>query len=193
MKIYKYENYDDYVNNQIEANHAKLKSVYVEKKTIKKIYRDKKEAARILCHGTRNAAEQKYFKKYFRKAEVIGTELSDTADQFPMTVRHDFNEVKEEWLGAFDIVYSNAIDHAFDPNNTIRIWAQQLAPSGRLYLEHGFGEKDNRARAWDPVEIDDSELRELFTKNGLRLVGTFESTGLKGRVPSLVDIIENKA
>jgi hypothetical protein len=36
MKIYKYENYDDYVNNQIEANHAKLKSVYVEKKTIKK-------------------------------------------------------------------------------------------------------------------------------------------------------------
>ena len=37
MKIYEYKNYEEYLDNQIEANVKKLKNIYVEKKTIRKI------------------------------------------------------------------------------------------------------------------------------------------------------------
>jgi hypothetical protein len=41
MKIYEYKNYEEYLDNQIEANVKKLKNIYVEKKTIRKICEDK--------------------------------------------------------------------------------------------------------------------------------------------------------
>lgn len=189
MKVYEYKNYEEYLESQVEANVAKLKMVYVEKKTINKICEDAKSATKILCHGTRNAAEQFYFKENFPNAEIIGTEVSHTADKFPMTVQHDFNESKTEWVGQFDIVYSNAFDHAFDPIKTIQIWADQVKLGGKLYLEHGYGEEDNRARPWDPVEINDEELKQLFKNVNLKLERTFESTGLKGRVPCRVYVL----
>ena len=191
MKTYEYANYDEYLNSQVEANVKKLRNVYVEKRTIKRVCENKKEAATILCHGTRNAAEQFYFKEFFKSAEIIGTEVSHTASQFPMTVQHDFNVEKKEWIGKFDIVYSNAFDHAFDPINTIKIWSNQLSPTGKLYLEHGYGPDDNRSRRSDPLEINDSELRELFKSTGLHLELMFESTGVNGKVPCRVYVLTN--
>ena len=191
MKTYEYANYDEYLNSQVEANVKKLRNVYVEKRTIKRVCKNKKEAATILCHGTRNAAEQFYFKEFFKSAEIIGTEVSHTASQFPMTVQHDFNVEKKEWIGKFDIVYSNAFDHAFDPINTIKIWSNQLSPTGKLYLEHGYGPDDNRSRRSDPLEINDSELRELFKSTGLHLELMFESTGVNGKVPCRVYVLTN--
>lgn len=189
MKVYEYKSYNEYLENQIEANVKKLKNIYVEKKTINKICEDKKQAERILCHGTRNAAEQYYFKENFPNAEIIGTEVSHTASEFPMTVQHDFNEVNDQWVGYFDIVYSNAFDHAFDPIKTIKVWADQIKSTGKLYLEHGYGPDDNNARPWDPVEIYDDELRQLFKNTGLILESVFESTGLKGKVPCRVYVL----
>ena len=167
MKIYEYKNYEEYLDNQIEANVKKLKNIYVEKKTIRKICEDKTVAGKILCHGTRNAAEQFYFKESFPDAEIIGTEVSHTASKFPMTVQHDFNNVREDWVGYFDVVYSNAFDHCFDPISTIKVWADQMSP----------------------VEIYDDELRQLFNNTGLQLESTFESTGLKGKVPCRVYVL----
>jgi hypothetical protein len=106
-----------------------------------------------------------------------------------MTVQHDFNNVREDWVGYFDVVYSNAFDHCFDPISTIKVWADQMSPTGKLYLEHGYGPDDNNARPWDPVEIYDDELRQLFNNTGLQLESTFESTGLKGKVPCRVYVL----
>jgi|TARA_B110000305_G_C19430247_1_gene635885 hypothetical protein len=189
MKVYEYKNYEEYLENQIEANVKKLKNIYVEKRTIRKICEDKKQATKILCHGTRNAAEQFYFKESFPDAEIIGTEVSHTASKFPMTVQHDFNNVREDWVGYFDVVYSNAFDHCFDPIRTIKVWSDQMSSTGKLYLEHGYGPDDNNARPWDPVEIYDDELRQLFKSTGLQLESTFESTGLKGKVPCRVYVL----
>ena len=61
----------------------------------------------ILCHGTRRGLEQQYIIEYFENIEnleVIGTEISYTATQFPNTIEWDFHEVKDEWIGNVDIM-----------------------------------------------------------------------------------------
>tara|TARA_A200000159_G_scaffold78039_1_gene72277 strand:- start:1111 stop:1683 length:573 start_codon:yes stop_codon:yes gene_type:complete len=189
MKQYEYKDYNEYVDSQKDANREKQHMVYVEQKTINKVASDKGIAHNIMCHGTRRAVEQQFFKICYPDANIIGTEVG-IADKWPMTIQHDFNLQKEEWIGHFDIVYSNSFDHVFDPIKTLTVWADQLSPNGRIYLEHGYGDNDNRARPWDPLEINDNELRDLFNRVGLKLVSTFDSTGLKGREPSKVYVLE---
>lgn len=186
MKIHQYNSYEDYVAAQIEANIRKLNNIWVEKKTIQDIKQRQPLANTILCHGTRNAAEQKYFQEYYPTAEIIGTEISHTADQFPMTVQWDFHNVKQNWIGKFDIVYSNAIDHSYDPTKLLTTWRDQLSDEGNLYIEHGYSEQDNYSRPSDPLEIHDEEIKYLITTVGMKLVDIFVTTGIKGRCPSRV-------
>ncbi|MBK6621188.1 MAG: hypothetical protein IPG32_10020 [Saprospirales bacterium] len=49
--------------------------------------------------------------------EVIGTEISDSASKFSHTIEWDFHEVKPEWIGRADFIYSNSFDHSYDPEN----------------------------------------------------------------------------
>ena len=93
MKIYEYESYEEYVAIQTEANKKKLRRnhSFVKKSTIDLIKSIHPEAHLILCHGTRGGHEQRYFKEAYPNAQVIGTEISDTAMEFPMTVKHDFH------------------------------------------------------------------------------------------------------
>ena len=189
MKIYQYKNHEEYVAAQVEANVRKIKNVWVDRHTIKTISARHDHAHRILCHGTRNAAEQRYFQEFFPAAWIMGTEISPTADQFPMTVQWDFHEVNLDWTGTMDIVYSNAIDHSYDPVLALRTWADQLAPGGTLYVEHAYAPEDNYARASDPLEIHDPEIREIIQSLGLTLEHTFDTTGIKGRCPCRVYVI----
>ena len=106
MKIYKYENYDEYVSEQTRANKLKLASVWVQKSTMDQIKQRVSNPKAIICHGTRNGSEQNYFNQVYGDIEIIGTEISETAEQFNMTVQHDFHEQKEEWVEHFDILYS---------------------------------------------------------------------------------------
>ncbi len=175
MKIYQYANHAEYVAAQIEANVRKIHLVWVNRQTIETIAARHVQAQAILCHGTRNATEQRYFLEFFPHAKIIGTEISPTADQFPMTTQWDFHEVNADWTGRMDIVYSNAIDHSYDPVLALRVWADQLAANGRLYVEHAYAPEDNYARASDPLEIHDPEIREIIQDLGLLLEGTFDT------------------
>ena len=109
MKLHQYENYDEYVKEQTQANVAKLKNVWVRENAIQKVVSYKPFASSILCHGTRNGRELEYFKKFLPHAEVVGTEISHTATQFKNTIQHDFHEVREDFVGKFDIVYSKSL------------------------------------------------------------------------------------
>lgn len=191
MKIYQYKNHEEYVAAQVEANVRKIKNVWVDRRTIEIISAKHDSVTKILCHGTRNAKEQKYFQEFFPTAEILGTEISPTADQFPMTVQWDFHEVNADWVESMDIVYSNAIDHSYDPVLALRTWANQLAPNGRLYVEHAYAPEDNYARASDPLEIYDPELKEIFADLGLHLQSTFDTTGIKGRCPCRVYVLHS--
>ena len=46
-----------------------------------------------LCHGTRTGKEQEWFRKYL-SCDVVGTEISETATQFPFTIQWDFHKSK---------------------------------------------------------------------------------------------------
>jgi SAM-dependent methyltransferase len=91
---------------------------------------------RILCHGSRNGAEVRWFKQHAAGAQVLGTDIADTATRFPDMVQWDFHDLKPEWVGAWDVVYSNSWDHAFDPERAFGNWVRCLAPDGLLLLEH---------------------------------------------------------
>jgi len=95
-----------------------------------------------LTHGTRCGFEQKYFiealKEKGEKVSVLGTEISPNATDFPYTIVWDFHKVKPEWEGHTDFVYSNALDHSYNPEHAIRQWMKEVAPEGVLILEHNY-------------------------------------------------------
>ena len=163
-KVYPFESYDEYVKVQTDINKEKLNWVYVKRKVIKAIADDVVAASCILCHGTRNGAEQKYFKQYWPHAYVLGTEISDTATQFPDTVQWDMQIEKKEWLGKFDIVYSNAFDHCIYPEQTLETWKNQLCLRGSLFLE--YSEQQSVYQASDPLDATLSEVKQMLKDAG---------------------------
>jgi len=113
-----------------------------------------------LCHGTRRGKEQEWFRKYL-KAEVIGTEISETSIKFPYTIQWDFHKVKDEWIEKVDFIYSNSLDHSYDPKYCLKQWFRCLRKGGICII--------NFTNFHTPLysnELDPSG----FTKNGLTLL-----------------------
>lgn len=102
-----------------------------------------------LCHGTRRGLEQQWFRERLG-CEVIGTEISETATQFPHTIQWDFHEVKPEWLGQADFIYSNAFDHSYDPALCINRWMSCLKPQGLCVIEHSSAHGPQGTSELDP-------------------------------------------
>ncbi len=135
-----YESYEQYRQVQTQANKRKIERVWADERTLSALCDELREAMpdqaglRGICHGTRNGFEQRFMAEY-GGFDVIGTEISDTADQFERTVQWDFHDVKEDWVGKFDFVYSNALDHAYNPSLAVETWLNQLNSTGLLALE----------------------------------------------------------
>jgi hypothetical protein len=132
--------YNLYKQIQTEGNKWKLKSVFALEANIRELCHRLETMIPsidfVLCHGTRNAAEQKFFETALTKpATILGTEISDTASQFPMTIEWDFHEVKPEWIGAVDVIYSNSWDHSYDPQKLFSAWLSCLRLRGVMALE----------------------------------------------------------
>ena len=181
MEIYKYDSYGHYLKSQIEGNLIKIETLvkkntaYVHEKTIMSVVKRKPNAKNILCHGTRNAKEQLYFLQNIPNAYVIGSEVSTNASDFPHTIQHDFNQVKEEWIGQFDIVYSNSFDHSITPLETLEVWRDQLNEDGLLFLEHTLEKKNHISSLIDPLKIEKDELIDLIATAEMNLVEEFRS------------------
>jgi hypothetical protein len=189
MEIWKYKDYNDYVESQTFYNKAKLTWVYVKESTINQIAKRFPKASSVLCHGTRNGAEQKYFTKALPNAYVIGTEISDTATQFPMTVQQDFSEPREEFLNKFDIIYSNSIDHSIDPEKTLTTWKNQLSPTGRLCIE--YSEQQSVCERADPLKATNEEILEIVSKVGMRCVDSFTNNVTAGGVVFICEVVHD--
>ena len=183
MKIYNYESYDEYVEEQTKANKKKITNVWVRENVLSIIKMYYKTPDIILCHGTRNAAEQKIFKKFYPEAKIMGTEISETASQFPNTINHDFHEELPQYVGKCDIVYSNSFDHSYDPEKCMKTWVGQVKEGGHLFLELMIG-YENRSKASDPLEISRQEVINLAEKQGMKYLIT--ETGRIGQSELLV-------
>ena len=161
MKLWKYKNYEEYVKVQTDGNVSKLKNIWVDETCIKNIAEIKPLAKNIICHGTRNGTEQKLFKKYIPAAKVIGTEISHTANQFENTIEHDFHNPIKEYIGKFDILYSNSLDHSYDPEKCIKTWIEQINTEGILCIDLAQG-REMVSRELDPLEISTDELINML-------------------------------
>lgn len=172
MKIHKYDSKEQYRKIQIEANKRKLDWVWVKPSSIQSIVGYMKQdwfnmpqvpkPVKVLCHGTRNGKEQGYFKQFlqFTDSHVIGTEISPTADQFSDTIQWDFHDQKPGWIGNFDIVYSNALDHSHSPKECVQTWLDQLNEDGLLFVEWS---KDNlKSNAVNPFSGTPEEWEAMF-------------------------------
>lgn len=131
--------YDEYRRIQIEGNKSKIGNIWVVEENIKFLSNYIKtlmpKPSFGICHGTRRGKEQEWFSKYLN-CKVLGTEISDTALQFPNTIQWDFHEVKPEWIHSLDFIYSNSFDHSYDPEMCLRKWMTCLNKNGICIIEH---------------------------------------------------------
>jgi hypothetical protein len=160
---------DAYRRAQTIGNQAKLTSQWVQEDHVRAladyVNRTSRPVARGVCHGTRRGNEQMWFRTHLEGvADVFGTEISDTATQFPHTIQWDFHEQNPEWVGAFDLVYSNSWDHAYDPAAAFRCWCETLAPGGLMLLDHSKGHLPDMVDALDPFGTTEEGLVELLDR-----------------------------
>lgn len=131
--------YEKYKEVQTAGNKLKLKHVWASEQNISflstYIKSQKITPTFGLCHGTRRGKEQEWFAKYL-KCRVLGTEISDTASQFPNTIQWDFHKVKPEWKGNVDFIYSNSFDHTYNPEKCLTAWMSCLSKNGICIIEH---------------------------------------------------------
>ena len=178
MKTYNYDSYEQYVANQTEANKRKIKNVWVHQTTMAAIVnwyvrQYNMPPTKILCHGTRNGAEQHFFERHSKVAiEVLGTEISETATQFPKTIHWDFTLQKPEWIGYWDIVYSNSFDHTPTPTETICTWRDQVRDGGLLVIDHTVwnDKTNNKPDPVDCLDISFEELENLIVDNNMEII-----------------------
>jgi len=137
-KTYKYSSYNEYKKVQIEGNIKKIDRVWSKEQNIlflsNYILEHFGKPSFGICHGSRRGLEQKWFSQALG-ISVIGTEISPTASNFPNTIEWDFHNVKQEWLGAVDFIYSNSFDHSYDPEKCLDSWMSCVSPAGCCILE----------------------------------------------------------
>jgi hypothetical protein len=158
--------YERYRLVQIEGNKLKIESVWVLEENIAFLSNYIKNIIRVpqfgICHGTRRGKEQEWFSKYLG-CKVIGTDISDTAQQFPNTIQWDFHEVKPEWLDTSDFIYSNSFDHSYDPEKCLNGWMRCIKKGGVCIIEHSSGHSPSCVKELDPFGSDIVQMPYLIT------------------------------
>jgi hypothetical protein len=161
---------DEYRRVQTEGNKAKISAVWAIEANIQYLaeyFKRKLGSPRFgLCHGTRRGLEQTWFRNCLPGCEVLGTEISDTATHFPHTIQWDFHEVKDEWLGAADFIYSNAFDHSYDPEKCLNAWMSCIRPNGVCVIEHSTAHGPSGTSSLDPFGAELVQMPYLIATWG---------------------------
>ena len=169
MEIYKYKNYEEYKKKQIEANVRKLDRTWVDPASLKNVMKYihdnlNVKPRKIICHGRRRGLEQEYILDYFKDIkdlDVIGTEISHTATEFPNTIQWDFHDVKDEWVGSIDIIYSNSFDHSIKPRECLDTWMSCFKQKGICVIEYST-HTDHKICETDPFAATLHEYKDLI-------------------------------
>jgi len=173
MKLYNYNSYEEYVAAQVEGNVRKINNSYVDPISLSglvgHLYEEYNlKPSTIICHGTRRGLEQQYFLDTYSKLgvspNVIGTEISHTATEYPNTIQWDFHEVKPEWVNSIDLIYSNSFDHSYKPTECLKTWMSCLSENGICVLEYSEV-CDTKSGVTDPFGATLEEYKEFISKD----------------------------
>ena len=167
--IHEYKSYEEYKDIQIFYNKKKIKSVFADKKTLKRVFNilnrefPKNKKIKGICHGTRNGFEQNLLNSFDDKLEVFGTDISETANNYKNSIQFDFNKNKKSWISNFDFIYSNSLDQSCMPKTALKTWLSQLKPKGILILEHTEDHGPTSAGEMDPFGVKPTVLPYVLT------------------------------
>ena len=169
FKIHKYKNYDEYKKTQIFFNKQKINKVWADEDTLKIISyflkeNIKSEKIKGLCHGSRNGFEQKCFINEIPNAEVIGTDISETANDYDNSIVHDFHDEKKDWIENFDFVYSNSLDQSYDPEKALNTWINQVKKDRYVIIEHSDQHGVISSGKMDPFGVEANFFPYLLTE-----------------------------
>ena len=174
MKLYKYKDYDEYKNIQIGGYTKKSTHAWADPSDIKNlltpyIYNYNSDVSFGLCHGTRKGVEQQSFINAFQKkgvsVKVIGTEIAPEASvKRQHTIEWDFHNVKDEWIGNVDFIYSNSFDHSYKPEECLDAWMSCLNKKGLCIIEWTEFHGEEGATKLDPFGASEEEYKEMIEK-----------------------------
>jgi len=192
--LYEYENYEEYKQTQIEGNIKKINNVWATEDNIELLSKYIKENVPTvsfgLCHGTRRGVEQSLFRKYLG-IEVLGTEISPTAEDFPYTIEWDFHEVKDEWQDNVDFIYSNSFDHSYNPERCLDAWMSCIKKDGICILE--WTNDHMEKTKLDPFGASKKDYKKLINnKYKIKDVIKGNLSGTKKDKPTTFFIITHK-
>ena len=169
MKLHTYSSYKKYVQSQVKANKKKIKRVWASKKEIDKIceyiLKNQKKVLFGICHGARNGWEVYRFRKKLN-ANIIGTDISETALNFKHMIQWDFHIIKKEWQKNVDFIYSNALDHSYNPSFCLDQWMKCLNNNGFCFL-HWSPSCDGNVDSVDAFKADIIEYKRMISKKYL--------------------------
>ena len=169
FSLYEYKSYDHYRDIQIYHNKRKIDHVWADESTLSRVGNmlltifSTSKSINGICHGTRNGFEQKFLMNFSEKITCIGTDISDTAKNYDNSFHWDFHDVKEEWLGCFDFVYSNSLDQSWKPKVALQTWLSQLNKNGILIIEHTKAHGPQGASEMDPFGVRPMILPYILT------------------------------
>ena len=142
MKIHEYKNYEEYVKAQEEGvyNHPVVPDninyewiqypdiEFIKDSVITHYFNELKITPKYgICHGAKLGKENKWFEEV-TGIDFIGTDIVVETNEEMKLIRWDFHKIKEEWKNKFDVIYSNSLDHSYDPRLALRQWTSCLSP-----------------------------------------------------------------
>jgi len=177
VKIYTYDSYDHYVEQQTLANTNKIDWTWISRRAhgyFCKHYRKfRKDPATILCHGSRNGTEVRWFGEQFPDAECLGTDISYTATDFPNQVQWDMQKENPDWIAKWDLIYTNSLDHVIDFIGTLNVICNQLSDDGLFILDYTIWDDETiKPTISDPLDVDLSEIKDGLMITGLEVIQT---------------------
>ena len=163
----KYKEYDKYKSKQIERAESKWGRHEPYESQFKAHLRDMWKQVSptvgkpdtICCMGVRSGTELFEFRDYCPDAEIWGTDITENIktikndDDKIHIVLQDFNNLPDNWENKFDLVFSNSLDHAFDPKETLKEWTRVTKPGGFIMLELSTHLETNIEHSFRGIEL----------------------------------------
>jgi hypothetical protein len=188
-EFFKHDNYEHYVECQTKTYERKPQKRWVEEAeliAIAEIIQSRLESHNIqfgICHGVRTGFESRLLTDLLN-IEVVGT---DIASQSSDIISIDFHEILLDWWKKADFIYSNALDHSYDPEMALRQWIRCLNNHGILLIHVGKLKfrKDGTIKMTSS-DCFQADLKEYLAM--LRQFGMVEKAGTnrRGRVVFIV-------
>ena len=178
MKKIDYPSYELYRQAQVEVNRTKLGEVWAVRAELKLVADYVRShvpwAAFGICHGARNGFEVGVLRELLG-IEVIGTDISPSARDFPHLVEWDFHEPNPEWAGRVDFVYSNSWDHSYDFDRCFTVWIESLRAGGKCFLQWTRLHSEEGVHGADCLGLSLAELEAKVTGLGCHVEDRFVS------------------